>query len=164
MVQEISANSDKSCPYCSPQLVELVEHIFFNCPLAQQWWRYAANIIWQYSAKRGNLGPQKSFSMMQCLFDQPLRNILKRFSRIWFFLRIGLLWIIWRQRNDLIFNGNGPLRKHVKSCGMPYTILVGLIGNKVSWIWKRPQMWHTRTCLTNLNRLGGGGQRSHCDP
>ena len=29
---------------------------------------------------------------------------LRRFSRIWLFLRSGLPWIIWRQRNDGIFN------------------------------------------------------------
>ena len=43
-------------------------------------------------------------SMMQCFFDQPLCKTLKRFSRIWFFLRSGLPWIIWRQRNNLDFN------------------------------------------------------------
>ena len=37
-------------------------------------------------------------------FDQPLCKPLRRFSRIWFFLRSGLLWIIWRQRNDGILN------------------------------------------------------------
>jgi hypothetical protein len=41
-----------------------IEHMFFSCPLAQHVWCYAANIIWQLFAKRGNLGPQKSFSMM----------------------------------------------------------------------------------------------------
>ena len=42
--------------------------------------------------------------MMQCLFDQPLCKTLKRFSRIWFFLRSGLPWVMWRLRNDLVFN------------------------------------------------------------
>ena len=28
----------------------------------------------------------------------------KQFNRIWFFLRSGLPWIIWRQQNDLVFN------------------------------------------------------------
>ena len=42
--------------------------------------------------------------MMQCLFDQPLRKTLKWVSCIWFCLRSGLQWIIWRQRNDLVFS------------------------------------------------------------
>ena len=61
-------------------------------------------IIWQLFAKRENLGPRKLCSMMQCLFDQPLCKALKRFSHIWFYLRSGLPWIIWRQRNDVVFN------------------------------------------------------------
>ena len=84
--------------------MESVEHTFYNCPLAQHGWQYDANIIWQLFADTRNLGPQKSFPMMQCLFDQPLCKSLKQVSQIWFFLIIGLLWIIWRQRNDLVFN------------------------------------------------------------
>jgi hypothetical protein len=101
---KISVEIDQSCPHCGPQSVESVEHRFYSCPLAQQVWRYAANIVWQLFAKKRHLGPRKSFSMLQCLFDQPLCKTLKRFNRIWFFLRSGLPWIIWRQRNDLIFN------------------------------------------------------------
>ena len=41
--------------------------------------------------------------MLQCLFDQHLCTTLKRFGRIWFFLRCGLPWIIRRQWNDLLF-------------------------------------------------------------
>ena len=81
-----------------------MEHGFYSCCLLQQGWRYAANITWQLFVKRGNLGPRKSFFMMQCLFDQPLCKTLKRFGPIWFFLRSGLPWIIWRQRNDLVFD------------------------------------------------------------
>jgi hypothetical protein len=101
---KISVEIDQSCPHCGPQSVESVEHMFYSCPLAQQVWRYAANIVWQLFAKKGHLGPRKSFSMLQCLFDQPLCKTLKWFNRIWFFLRSGLPWIIWLQRNDLIFN------------------------------------------------------------
>ena len=43
-------------------------------------------------------------TMAQCLFDQPLWKTLKQFSRIWFFLRSALPWIIWCQHNDLVFN------------------------------------------------------------
>lgn len=41
--------------------------------------------------------------MMQCLFDKPLNKSSKHVNRIWFFLRSGHLWIIWCQRNDLVF-------------------------------------------------------------
>ena len=42
--------------------------------------------------------------MLKCPFDQPMCKTPRRFNRIWFFLRSGLPWIIWRQRNDGIFN------------------------------------------------------------
>jgi hypothetical protein len=111
---EFSVEIDKSCPHCGPQSVEYVEHMFYSCPLAQHGWRYAANILWQLFAIRKNLGPQNSFSMMQCLFDQPLCKTLKRFSRIWF----SKIWF------STICNG--LLKKHVKSFGTPYRIMVGL--------------------------------------
>ena len=47
--------------------------------------------------QKRNLGPHKSFSMLLCLFYQPLCKTLKRFSRTSFFLRSGLPWIIWRK-------------------------------------------------------------------
>jgi hypothetical protein len=45
--------------------------------------------------------PMKSFSIMQCIFDQPLSESLKPFHHFLFFLRNGITWIIWHQRNDL---------------------------------------------------------------
>ena len=73
------------------RIVEPIEHMFFNYPLAQQAWRYVANKIWQLFDKRGNLGPQKSFSTMKCFFNQPLNKSMDSFSCIWFFSRSGLM-------------------------------------------------------------------------
>ena len=44
---KISADIDKSCPHCGPWSVKSMKHRFYNCPLAQQMWRYVANIIWK---------------------------------------------------------------------------------------------------------------------
>lgn len=74
---KISKEIDKCCPDCGPHSVESVERRFYSCPLAQQGWQYPTNIIWQFFAKRRDLGPQKSFSMMQCLFDQHFARHLK---------------------------------------------------------------------------------------
>jgi hypothetical protein len=84
--------------------VKSLEHIFFNYPLPQQCVALPTNIMWQLLAKNSNLGPQKSYSMVQCLFDQPLCKITKLFNHIWFFLRSGHPWILWHQPNDLVFN------------------------------------------------------------
>jgi hypothetical protein len=78
---KLSAEIDISCPQRGLQSVELLEHRFFCClTLIQQGWRYVADIMWQLFANRGNLGPPKSFTMMQCSFDQPLCKAPKRFS------------------------------------------------------------------------------------
>jgi hypothetical protein len=129
---KISWDADKRCPHCGPQSVELVEHRFFSCPFAQQRWRYAANIMWQLLAERGNLGPRKSFSMMQCFFHQPLCKALNDSTPF------GFSW-------GVVFHGsssakgmirslilcNVKLRKHVQSFGTPCKIMVGLSGNKL---------------------------------
>ena len=105
----ISAEIHKSCPHCGPQLVE---HRFFTCPLTQQMRWYVANILWQFAAKKSNLGPHKSLLMMQCLFHQHLCNTLERFNRIWFSLKSGLPWFIWRQKNNLVLNAlQWPIEK-----------------------------------------------------
>ena len=122
---------------CSP-IMESVEHRFFSCPLAQQVCCYVANIIWQLFAKQGNLGPWKSSSMMQCLFDQPLSKSLNSFSCIWFFSRSGLPWIIWHQRSDLSSNAlQWPMEKYTKLHGTPYLPMADLSGNEPSRIWKK---------------------------
>jgi hypothetical protein len=86
-LRRISAEIELSYPHCGPQSIESMEHKFFDCPLTQKVWRYAANIIWQLFSKRRKFGSQKSSSMMQCLLDQPLGISLKPFSHIWFLLK-----------------------------------------------------------------------------
>ena len=48
---------DKICLHCGSQSLELVGHMFFSCPLAQQVWRDAPNIIWPLFAERDKLDP-----------------------------------------------------------------------------------------------------------
>ena len=128
---KISIENDKSCPHCGPQSMVSVEHMFYSCPLAQHGWRYIANIIWQLLANKRNLGPRKPFSMIPCLFDQPLCKTLKRFSRIWFFLRYGLSSIIWCQWNDLVFNN---LQWHVEKT---HQVICDTLHNhgRIKWKW-----------------------------
>lgn len=139
-------------------LLESVEHIFFSNPLAQQVWCYVANVIWQLFAKRGILGPRNFFSVLQCLFDKPLPKSLKPFSPIWFFLRNGFPWIIWQNRNDLVFNANQhPAEKTTKWCGILHLTMVGLSSNGLSVTWKKPQTLIMKMFLDNLTRFGVKG-------
>jgi hypothetical protein len=90
----IDINKKIKCPRCGSSAMELVRHRFSNCPLAQQVWRYAANVMWSFFVKKSEFGPRKSFSLLQCLFDQSLNKALKSFSRIWLFLKSGMSWVI----------------------------------------------------------------------
>ena len=101
---KISMEIYESCPHCGPRLVESIAHMFCSCPLAQHGWRYATNIIWQLFANKRNLGPHKSYFMMQCLFDHPLCKTLKQFNRIWFFLRSGLPWTSLKKTREVIWD------------------------------------------------------------
>jgi hypothetical protein len=106
--------------------------------------------FWQLFAKK-NLGMRQSFSMLQCLFDQPLCKTLKRFSHTWFFLRSGLPWIIWRQRKGLVFNKlQWPIDKTCQIIWDACKITGGLNGNKHLGTWKKPRTLPTMTFLTNL--------------
>ena len=81
-----------------------VDHRFYSCPPCSTCVEVHCQHHLATFAKNSNLRPRKFFSMLQCFSNQPLCKTLKRFSCIWFFLRSGLPWIIWRQRNDLTFN------------------------------------------------------------
>ena len=54
----------------------------------------------------------------------------------------GMIWCLMRC--------NGPLRKHVKSFGMPCMITGGLNGNIRLGIWEKTWTWPIMTFLTNL--------------
>ena len=119
----IQAEVDKSCPHCGLGAMESVHHRFFSSLWAQQVWCYAANIIWQLFAKRCNLSPWKSFSIIRCLIDQLLNKSLRPSSRNWF-LRNGLMWIIWvNVMNGFSMLINGLWKRHTKWCGTPYLTL-----------------------------------------
>ena len=135
-------------------LVE-VQH-YMKCSLATRLSNRLGNILlisyWQlfFSSRRGNLGPQKSFSMMQCLFDKPLIKILKPLNMVCFFLRSSLPWIIWRQRNDFIIQQTSwRVEKTHKLCGMRCLIMVESDGNTCLRTLEKPWMLLIKMFLMN---------------
>jgi len=48
--------------------------------------------------------PRKTLSLKQCLFNCRLPNSLRRFNLVWALLCGIVLWSIWIEWNDLIFN------------------------------------------------------------
>ena len=80
----------------------------FSCPFAQQVWHYAVHIMWQFfSQKRLPWSSEILLNdtiMPKPLWWESLRQATTILQSSWFFLRSSLLWIIWWQRNDLVFN------------------------------------------------------------
>ena len=108
----------------------------------------------------------KTFFKMQCLTDQPLCKTLKRLNRIWFFLRSGILWITWRQQNDMVINN---LQWHVeKTCQTIWDALQDY--GRIEWkqtlldLEKSPYIAYQEILNKSDSTWGGGGQRPYSDP
>ena len=70
----VSMEIDKSCPHIGSQFVELVEHIFFSYPLAQQVWHYATNIMC-------NTLPKEVTSVLKNIFQCCNASLINLFRR-----------------------------------------------------------------------------------
>ena len=93
---------------------------------------------------------------MQCLFDQPLCNTLKRSRRILIFLRSDLPWIIRRQQNDMVFNTlQWPIEKTRRVIWDALHDYGRIEWKRTLMDFGRGRMWPTRTSLKNLIQLGG---------
>ena len=131
---------DKSCPHCGPQSVESVEHRFYRYPLAQHWWRCVATSFGNSSPKMGILAHGSPFLCYNVylinLCAKDLNNSVVSGSsyEVVFHGSSGSNGMIW-----FLTIYNYPLRKHAKSFGMPYRIMGGVNGNKLSGTWKKPQ-------------------------
>jgi hypothetical protein len=84
--------NDYSCPLCPQSREETTFHLFFSCPFSVDCWNHLG-IIWN-----SNLG-----------FHQMLEEAKKQCNHM-FFMEIFMLgaWLIWKQRNDAIFNRGRP--------------------------------------------------------
>jgi hypothetical protein len=77
-----------NCVLCSHKREETTFHLFFTCPFSQDCWSYL-NINWNFNLDL--------YSMMDDAKSQFSNN---------FFMEVFMLaaWLIWKQRNDFIFN------------------------------------------------------------
>jgi hypothetical protein len=89
--QKLEGNN-YNCPMCSMGREETTFHLFFSCPFSQQCWSHL-NINWNFNLD--------FYSMMSNARDQFNSN---------HFMEIFMVasWLIWKQRNDHIFNRARP--------------------------------------------------------
>jgi hypothetical protein len=81
-----------NCVLCSENREETTFHLFFSCPFSQDCWRYL-NINWNFNLD--------FYSMM----DDARHHFTSNF-----FMEVFMIaaWLIWKQRNDFIFNRGRP--------------------------------------------------------
>jgi hypothetical protein len=81
-----------NCVLCSGNREETTFHLFFSCSFSRECWRYL-NINWNFSLD--------FYTMM---------DVEKHQCTSTFFMETFMLgaWLIWKQRNDYIFNRSRP--------------------------------------------------------
>jgi hypothetical protein len=80
------------CEFCINQQEESTQHLFWDCPFAQQCW----GIIHVQTIHNGS-----TFHNIEAIKDQ----LQSQFSMI---ATILMCWTIWKARNEVIFNNNQP--------------------------------------------------------
>jgi len=86
-----------SCVFCLSTQEETLEHLFWQCPFAQQCWG-----ILNLSTVQG----EGTFVNIMAIKDQ--------LQSQFFMIAIVLMaWTIWQARNDMIFNNN---QMHFQQC------------------------------------------------
>jgi cytochrome b subunit of formate dehydrogenase len=82
-----------------------VVHRFWDCPKAKAAaWEWAFTIIHSVSDPPQRRRRKKAFDVKQCLFTKKLLKVYRQFSCIWMLVTGLVLWVIWLDRNDKIFN------------------------------------------------------------
>ena len=85
-----------NCPMCQLQTEETIEHLFFKCPFGVDCWS-KLSITWGAQINRLDL-----VSTAKHNYHHPM------------FMEVFMVgaWSIWKERNNLIFNGINP---HIES-------------------------------------------------
>lgn len=79
-----------NCVFCPSLVEERVEHLFWHCPFAQQWWGLL------------NLSTVQAEGTFQNILA--IKNQLH--SQFFMIAIILLCWTVWKARNEIIFNNN----------------------------------------------------------
>jgi hypothetical protein len=83
---------DYSCPLCHENIYETMMHLFFECSMATTRW-FLIGIQWTVHDSISQMLIQKKAQL-----------------NIPFFMDLFMIagWCIWKERNDLVFNGKPP--------------------------------------------------------
>ncbi|XP_050222174.1 uncharacterized protein LOC126672268 [Mercurialis annua] len=97
---------DHYCPRCNSE-PETVLHVFWSCDYAQQIWS-----LWEGAAK---VKPGKGWSIQDMMVEA-----FKRLTKADFVIFGMMLWIIWSNRNNMIFGKKGKPTHQVLEWALSY--------------------------------------------
>lgn len=83
---------------------ESLIHCFFECTAAKRAWAFACLTIYKAAGVQHPASQLMRFSWQQCIFGTQLPEPLRALDKTWSLIRGAVIWIIWRRRNDCIFN------------------------------------------------------------
>ena len=83
-----------SCPLCGND-EESIDHLCLNCPKIKGLWQ----VLFSFSVK-SCFTPLSMKEMLEKWFTLPLG---KKDSKLWRVVPVCLLWVIWKERNKIIF-------------------------------------------------------------
>ncbi|KAG0574234.1 hypothetical protein KC19_VG246300 [Ceratodon purpureus] len=100
----IDGNVDIRCPICHRGSEESVLHRFWECESSQRAWQFAIHIMNQLVKGKDVRGPWQPLSWKQGIFSYRIPRKFDAFKQIWLELRSVVLWTLWIERNDIVFN------------------------------------------------------------
>ena len=92
----------KQCVFCLPNTSESVKHKLWDCIQASRQWRWATFIMHELCGVR--MGNYDCFNWKQALFGERIPKRYDKIIKVWHLLRGIILWTIWIERNDKVFN------------------------------------------------------------
>ena len=100
---QISPNIALDCVCCNLSIVETKLHYLYACPKAQAAWQYALTVLYSSMEVALVRGSWPFFTWQQYIFGSRLPAHLKAKSHFWSLYCSLVLWLIWKDRNSLMF-------------------------------------------------------------
>jgi hypothetical protein len=100
----VDGTVDIRCPVCPRRSEESVLHRFWECSSARWAWQWAIHIMNTLISGRDARGPWQMLTWKHGIFSDGIPRKFNQVKRIWMELRTTVLWTLWIERNDKVFN------------------------------------------------------------